>query len=270
MGNDFLEANANSRKPGSAVQLVQTSLGKIAVYSCNRDSLKPPIVFLHGVYFDHRLWEYQVQGIHDRTVVAVDMPLHGASREITKSRWTLHDCAQMLLEILNALQFPVVIAIGHSWGSMTILRAANVQPERFARIGLCNMPLHAASSRRKAAFVFQHMLLVFRVFYTRQVAKVMFGKSTLAQNPALFDHIARPMNVLTNQDIRRIDRVVILEAEDATALVLGLRVPAIALMGEEDYMAVPPAIETVFVGGGHISPLEEPERVLDFVRSLLE
>jgi 3-oxoadipate enol-lactonase len=56
------------------------------------------------------------------------MPLHGHSRENIRPNWTLNDCADMLIEILDSLHIPRVIAIGHSWGSMTILRAAHKHP----------------------------------------------------------------------------------------------------------------------------------------------
>jgi pimeloyl-ACP methyl ester carboxylesterase len=94
----------------------------------------------------------KIKSIDDRTLIAVDMPLHGNSRENIKANWTLNDCAEMLLEILESLQITKVVAIGHSWGSMTILRAAHMHPDRFASIGLCNMPFHAASKKAETYF----------------------------------------------------------------------------------------------------------------------
>ena len=59
--------------------LVNTHLGKIAVYKKIADTENIPIIFLHGVYFDHHLWDIQIEEIKDRTVITVDMPLHGES-----------------------------------------------------------------------------------------------------------------------------------------------------------------------------------------------
>ena len=160
------------------------------------------------------------------------MPFHGESREITKPDWSLNDCADMLLEILDNLQIPRVIAIGHSWIRM---------------------------------FKLQHTLLFFRKFYTKQAAKSLFGKSSLNVNPQLHDQLQRPMNILTIDDIKQIDKKVILDAEDATTMILNLKVKAIALKGKEDYVPTPPKIETVIVDGGHISPLEEPLALSELV-----
>jgi 3-oxoadipate enol-lactonase len=248
--------------------IVNTKLGKIVVYQKIANTKNIPIIFLHGVYFDHHLWDNQIKEINDRVVITVDMPLHGESRNISNPDWTLNDCADMLLEILDSLQIPKVIAVGHSWGSMTILRAAHKKPERFTSIGLCNMPFLAASKKQKNTFGLQHSMLVFRNFYTKQAAKALFGKTSLVKNPSLINQLSQPMNVLTNKEVKQIDKKVILDAEDATSLIQNLQVKAIALKGKEDYVPTPPKIETIVVEGGHISPLEKPEEVLNLIKKL--
>lgn len=249
---------------------ITTSIGKISVYINKTTSGKLPLVFLHGIYLDHHLWNKQLEEIKDRTVIAVDMPMHGDSRENIKPNWTLNDCANMLVEILDSLQIPRVIAIGHSWGSMTILRAAYKHPERFGSIGLCNMSFLAATKKQKATFGLQHSMLVFRTFYINQSAKTMFGKTSLKEDPSLINQLKRPMSILSNKQIRQIDKAVMIDAEDATNLIKTLKVKAIALKGEEDFVPTPPNIETIIVKGGHISPLEKTMEVANLISRLLE
>jgi AAA+ superfamily predicted ATPase len=94
------------------------------------------------------------------------------------------------------------------------------------------------------------------------------GKTSLVKNPSLINQLSQPMNVLTNKEVKQIDKKVILDAEDATSLIQNLRVKAIALKGKEDYVPTPPKIETIVVEGGHISPLEKPEEVLNLIKKL--
>jgi hypothetical protein len=49
-----------------------------------------------------------------------------------------------------------------------------------------------------------------------------------------------------------------------------MQAKAIALKGKEDYVFTPPKIETVIVDGGHISPLEEPLKVIDLIKQLID
>jgi len=248
--------------------MIHTNLGNIAVFPKLVDSDKTPIIFLHGVYFDHHLWDEVIYSIQDRTTYSVDMPFHGLSKEITKTDWTLNDCADMLLEILDSLQINKAIAVGHSWGSMTILRAASKQPERFESVLLCNMPFLTATKKQKLTFGLQHSMLIFRNFYTKQAAKALFGKTSLKENPSLVDQLKRPMDLLSNAQIKHTDKAVIADSEDASELIKHLKVQAVALKGVEDYVPAPPSIETIIIGGGHISPLEKPEEVLNLVNKL--
>jgi hypothetical protein len=128
--------------------------------------------------------------------------------------------------------------------------------------------LVAASKKQKTTFGLQHSMLVFRNFYTKQAAKALFGKTSLVKNPSLINQLSQPMNVLTNKEVKQIDKKVILDAEDATSLIQNLQVKAIALKGKEDYVPTPPKIETIVVEGGHISPLEKPEEVLNLIKKL--
>jgi 3-oxoadipate enol-lactonase len=249
---------------------INTKIGKIAIHKKVVESDKIPIVFLHGVYFDHHLWDNQIAQINDRTVIAIDMPWHGESTQNISKNWSLSDCADMLIEIVESLKIPKIIAIGHSWGSMTILRATDKNPEKFVSIGLCNMPFEAASVGTKIGFSFQHSALVFKKFYIKQAAKSLFGKQSLKENPALFEILYQSMSKLTAKQIRKTDQFVILNAENATLLIENLKVPTLALRGKEDYVPNPPKnIELITVNGGHVSPLEDVEKVNKFYRLVI-
>ncbi len=254
--------------PQHKPNFILTTIGRIAVFEKKKDSNKTPIIFLHGVYFDHHLWDEVINTIQDRTTNSIDMPFHGLSKEIINKDWTLNDCADMLLEIMDRLQITNAVAVGHSWGSMTILRAASKQPERFESVLLCNMPFLAATKTQKLTFGLQHSMLIFRNFYTKQAAKALFGKTSLKANPALIDDLKRPMNLLSNAQIKQTDKAVIIDAEDTIELIKNLKVRAIAMKGEEDYVPAPPGIETFIVFGGHISPLENSGEVLKMIEIL--
>jgi pimeloyl-ACP methyl ester carboxylesterase len=248
---------------------INTSIGEIS-FRLNKVENSIPIIFLHGVYYDHNLWNYQAERITDRTVITIDMPFHGMSKNITRQIWTLDDCAVMLLEILDTLEIDKVIAIGHSWGSMTILRAAAKAPERFQSIGLCNMPFQAATTKIKRMFKMQHLMLGFRKFYAKQVAKALYGKETYTKNPALLNILESSISKLTREEIIQTDKSVIIDAENMEPTIQTLKVPTLALKGKEDYVPRSGHLKTKIVAGGHVSPIEVPEEVYAFIKEVIE
>jgi pimeloyl-ACP methyl ester carboxylesterase len=176
----------------------------------------------------------------------------------------------MLIQLLDRLNIEKVIAVGHSWGSMTILRSAHFAPERFESILLCNMPFQESTKGRKLAFKFQHPLLAFRRFYIQQAGKALFGPNSLKKKPELMNELIRSMNLLTTKEIKHIDSAVIIDAEDTSDLLSNLSIPTIAIKGEDDYVPIPPHIIDVrIIKGGHISPLENVEEVQSSIQYLL-
>ena len=248
---------------------IKTSIGEIA-YKKKEVTGTIPIVFLHGVYYDHNLWNYQINRISDQTTIAIDMPLHGQSKAITRTNWTMDDCANMLLEILDSLGIEKCYAVGHSWGSMTILRAASQNPERFIGVGLCNMPLKKGGFGTTLQFGFQHIMLPFRKFYTKQVAKTMFGEESRMQKPNIVEYLELSMSQLSNKDIRNTDKAVISKVNSGHSYLEKLTIPALAIKGKDDYVPTLKTVEMIIVEGKHTSPLEQPKKVLEMIIQLVE
>lgn len=245
-----------------------TSLGDIA---CYKKEVKNtiPVVFLHGVYFDNRLWTYHQKKINSHTTISIDMPRHGKSRNIIKKNWNLTDCRDMLLELIDALGYKKVYAIGHSWGSMTILRAAAKDPSKFEALGLCNMPLHKSQSSAKLQFGLQHLMLSLRSFYSKKVAQFMFAKSSLESNTSIMPYLKICMLNMKAADINHTDKAVILNSDDGHHYLEKLEVPLMTLRGEQDYVSDSPLKESIVVPGAHVSPLECPEQVHTFIGRLI-
>jgi 3-oxoadipate enol-lactonase len=248
-------------------QIIKSNIGDIAVFSKTVENTMP-IIFLHGVYFDHYLWDKQIEQIKDRTVISLDMPLHGESNQNMVKQWNLDDCANMLLEILDSLNIKKVIAIGHSWGSMTLIRACSKAPDRFQSLGLCNMPWQSGQSQ-KIKFFWQHTMLGFRRFYTKQAAKSLFGKANFKSNPALLNQLSRPMYILSKKQIKQVDNAVIVQANDVSQLLQNLKTKTLALIGKDDYLKPAPFLQTEIVQGGHISPLQAESEVETFIKKVV-
>ena len=248
---------------------VSTRIGSIAVYVRELNPAQDPLLFLHGVYFDHTLWQEVASHFPDRTLIFIDMPSHGLSQSGIKANWTLADCAGMITEVLDSLGVDRVVGVGHSWGSMTLLRAAWAHPERFRALALCNMPTEAATAKRKMTFLFQHTLLGFRKFYEKQAAKALFGPAQPDQLGQWTDALARSASVLSNRNWRYTDHAVILQADDASPYLQQLKVPAFALRGVHDYVPNPQGLPLTVVAGGHVSPMESPEEVVKFLQQII-
>lgn len=245
---------------------IDTSLGRITVH-LSQQSTDIPFIFLHGVYLNHSIWDHVIADpfFSNRSFILVDMPSHGQSKKVNTD-WDLDQCGTMLLEILEALQIKTVIAVGHSWGSMVILRSANLDPERFEQVILFNMPYEKLSLTSKWLVNLRHSMLLFPNFYREQAGKSMMAKSSIQQNPNLLKIFTRMMAILTKEELRKTDREILLNSTDSSHLIETINVPYIVVKGAEDYVALPETPNGFIVPGGHISPLEVPDEVISIIK----
>jgi sigma-B regulation protein RsbQ len=88
------------------------------------------LVFIHGWICDRAHWRHQVDVFDDEhTVVTLDLAGHGNSG-IDRSNWTIHQFGADVQAVVEALDLPRVILVGHSMGGQVALDAAARMPDR--------------------------------------------------------------------------------------------------------------------------------------------
>ncbi|BAZ44874.1 alpha/beta hydrolase fold protein [Chondrocystis sp. NIES-4102] len=247
---------------------VLTNLGEIALEIEQQDT-DPPIVFMHGLYLDKSLWADYGSNITGKTHIYLDMPSHGDSSNIDQD-WNLDDCVTMLLQILDNLGIQKCIAIAHSWGSMTAVRTAYKFPERFAALGLFNMPFKRTAGLDRLGFTMQKFILMFPEFYGQQAAKSLYSEEILSKRPELAVAMGKRLSKRPAKEIERLIDAVILNTTDITQILNQLQVPALAVVGESDYVGTIPHIPTKIVKGGHITPHESIEETKQAIKQVIE
>src|SRR5215469_18808861 len=94
------------------------------------DASLPAIVFVHGAAFDHSVWQWQSRYFahHGFCVIAVDLPGHGRSPGMYRTR--IEDWASWLVGLLDAAGLAKAAFVGHSMGSLAVLETALRSPDR--------------------------------------------------------------------------------------------------------------------------------------------
>jgi sigma-B regulation protein RsbQ len=116
--------------------------GTTIAYEIQGDG-EPALVFIHCLSCNRSFWREQL-GVFaaDHTVVALDLPGHGASgRE--RASWTLAAYADDVSRLVEELDLDRVVLVGHSMGGPVALLAAARLKERVAGV-ICADTLHDA------------------------------------------------------------------------------------------------------------------------------
>jgi pimeloyl-ACP methyl ester carboxylesterase len=232
-----------------------------------------PIVFTHGVFMDHTMWD-PVRDALDVSSLALDMPGHGASPPVAAT--TLDDHVAAVAASLERAGASGCVVVGHSWGGMTALRLAIRRPDLVAGLVLCNTPLRRTSGVSRLGFIAQRLAVSAHVaplpFFAAQAAKSLFDADVLAARPELVTAMQTRLSAMGRHNLSDTLRSVLLEPDDALGLLDQLNVPWRFVAGRDDYVLsggvavrLERTAQLVRVPGGHMTPLEQPDAVVNAI-----
>jgi pimeloyl-ACP methyl ester carboxylesterase len=116
--------------PATPVTATATSADGVAIEYEVRGAGPVALVFIHGWICDRTHWRHQVDAFADgHIVVTLDLAGHGNSGS-DRDDWTADRFGADVQAVVEALDLPRVILVGHSMGGQVALVAAARMPER--------------------------------------------------------------------------------------------------------------------------------------------
>ena len=88
------------------------------------DNNTEPLVFIHGVGLDHKMWDSQVNSLSDHSIITYDLLAHGKT-PYDKEEITLNDFSNQLDYLLKFLKIDKINLVGFSLGSLIALDFAS-------------------------------------------------------------------------------------------------------------------------------------------------
>lgn len=247
------------------------------------DAAQPCVVFIHGAQNDHSVWGLQSRWFahHGFGVLAVDLPGHGRSAGAPlPSIEDLADWIEMLLEKVGVGDTaPTVSLVGHSMGSLTALECAARHPARIARIALVGtaVPMPVSDALLGAARDKEAKAIDMINTWSHSPRGTIGGNTVpgmwmLGAAKRLAER--QPTGVLYN------DLAACNAYAHGMAAAAELACPALIVTGSRDMMTHPKAaaklaaaikdVRSVSLdGAGHALMAEQPDAVLDALRSFI-
>lgn len=253
---------------------VPTRLGRWYYEEHGSRTRDDAIVLFPSFLTDGGMWDGQVRalGAIARTVV-LDPPGHGHSE--VPPPFSLDDNARAVLDALDALSVKRFVMAGLSWGGMLAMRLAVIAPDRVRAIAL--LDTSAAPERMSARVRYRAMLTTHRRVglpawvAERRVLPLFFSDETLRENRTLAENFWRDAVGFPREGVYKSGKA-IFQRGDFRDQLSRVRCPALVMCGAED-RATPPdrareiasrisgAEMALVEGAGHLSALEQPERV---------
>ena len=236
----------------------------------------PPLVFVHGAAVDGRMWQPQLAALADEfTVVAWDEPGAGRSSDVPAD-FGLPDYANSLAALIEAVSLGPAHVAGLSWGGTVVLELYRHHPGLVATLILIDtyagwkgsLPEEEVRARVEGV---RQMLAAPAEEFDPTLPGLFAGDP-----PAKFVPLLEDMAADVRPESLRVQLFVMADA-DQRDLLPRITVPTLLIWGEQDVRsslsvarqfdrAIPDTKLVVIPQCGHVSNLEQPERVNEAVR----
>jgi 3-oxoadipate enol-lactonase len=244
-----------------------------------------PVVLLHGMPFDHTIWQAQVEALRESFhLILPDLRGHGQS-PAPACVYRMELMAQDVFALLDDLHIERAVWVGHSMGGYITMAALRVAPERITGIGLvATHPLRDPEDRRAGRLATAEKVLIEGSSMVAQnMIRMVFAPGFDLDSPparGLFDL----MNRTSPLGIAGVQRGMA-ERPDSVETLRHTRVPALVIAGLDDQIVAPAVMRQMardipnarlveIANAGHVPMIEQPgattAALREFTRSVSE
>jgi 3-oxoadipate enol-lactonase len=240
----------------------------------------PPLVFMHGLGWDHTLWRpamakfsagYRVVAADTRGHGLSDKPAGPYSIDLFAADW--HGVIREL-----GLQRPCIV--GFSQGGMAAQVMASQHPEEIGPLFLVSTACRSDPSvRDKLEERIKQAQIDGPVGAARMAAKSIFSAGFAAAHPKVIEDFIAWRAAMEQPPLVHATRAGY--GFDVSSRLKGVRVPAKVVYGEEDTLTPPAVVKQVAAalpaaelegvpGAGHMIPVEQPDTFHRILSSFLQ
>ena len=235
-----------------------------------------PLVLIHGFSGDLDNWLFNHEALAaERRVIALDLPGHGQSGK-TLATGDLAELGAAVLGLLDHLDIPRAVLVGHSMGGAVALHLAQVAPQRVAGLVLIGS---AGLGQEINGDYLQGFVAATSRNQLKGPVSLLFSDPGLVTRPLLEDLLKYKRLEGVDQALEQLAGALFPNGRQALVLrqVLEGELPALLIWGKADAIipvqhadGLPAAVQVeILEGQGHMVQMEAADRVNALIQAFL-
>ena len=153
------------------------------------DNNTDPLVFIHGVGLDHKMWEPQINFLNSHSIITYDLLGHGKT-PYYKEEVTLNDFSNQLDDLIKFLKVDKINLIGFSLGSLIALDFASKFQDKLKTLTLLGTT-YKRTSEQKALVIERFEQAKLNKPISKQALKRWFTDKYLNDHPEIYDQFIK-------------------------------------------------------------------------------
>ena len=151
-----------------------------------------PIVFIHGVGLDHKMWEHQIHSLKDYSTITYDLLGHGKT-PCDKDEVSLNDFSNQLISLLEFLKVDKINLVGFSLGSLIALDFASKFQDKLDKLIVIGTT-YKRTEKERSQVIDRFNQAKLNKPISRQALKRWFNDEYLEIHPEVYDLFIEILN----------------------------------------------------------------------------
>jgi pimeloyl-ACP methyl ester carboxylesterase len=153
------------------------------------DNNTEPLVFVHGVGLDHKMWDSQVNSLNNYSTITYDLLGHGKT-PYDKKEITLNDFSNQLNYLLKFLNIDKINLVGFSLGSLIALDFASKFQDKLKSLTVIGTT-YKRTVEQKALAIERFEQAKLNKPISKQALKRWFTDKYLDDHPEIYDQFIK-------------------------------------------------------------------------------
>lgn len=285
MAQQHSAATTAPENPGPAAtttRFIPTQLGRLAVHTAGDTG--PAVLLWPAVFSDSSIYAAQVEALRGRyRLILIDGPGFGRS-DVPVHSFTMEACADAAAEVLEELGMQQVTWVGTSWGGIVGVHFAMRHPQRVRGLALMNTPFDMPAEGPG----FSDRMVVWGArwigntdLFANGVARSFLPEAWRNSRPDELVAFTSALKANNRQGMAVASRSVLLQRASVLPMLPQIKAPTLVIAGVDDQLypveilkdaaaRINGASFVAIPSSGHISALDQPERVSAVLGQFLE
>jgi (E)-2-((N-methylformamido)methylene)succinate hydrolase len=153
------------------------------------DNNTDPLVFIHGVGLNHKMWEPQINSLNNHSIITYDLLGHGRT-PYNKEDVTLNDFSNQLDYLLKFLKIDKINLIGFSLGSLIALDFASKFQDKLKSLTLIGTT-YKRTYEQRALVIERFEQAKLNTPISKQALKRWFTDKYLNDHPEIYNQFIK-------------------------------------------------------------------------------
>jgi len=245
-------------------------------YKYNKINEECPIIFIHGIGLDHRMWDSQIDYLKNNSTIVYDLIGHGKTPS-NKKKITMKHYTKQLLDLVGGLGINKFHLVGFSIGSLIARDFASSFNDRLSSLIIFATIYKRSENEKRQIFSRYEMMKLKKDITKKRALYRWFTEKFIEKNPAIYKKIYAMLENVNHETWLNIYKLFI-DHEDDDESIKKITTNTLVVTGKDDIGSKPKMSEEIsklipgsqckiIEKGKHLCNIECPE---DFNITLTE